>query len=200
MKNYVQEGKTISFVAPSGGVTSGQGLLLNDIFGVVEFTAAQDAEGEMAVVGVFSLPKAAVALNNGDKVYWDDVAKNITDVALGNKWIGVATESVLSGDATVNVRLGQTFDSGANATNTYVTAHTVTAGEDTAGQADINTGFGVAPTTWQAQILRAGVDVKADAIVTALGGGDAGKLRFAEGTVTYAMTAGDVIHLSAFKV
>lgn len=86
------------------------------------------------------------------------------------------------------------------ASKLYATAYTCVADDDTANLKDINTGFAVAPTMWLVKILRAGVDVTDDAIVTALGGGDAGKVRVADGGATYAVTANDVIHLLAIKV
>lgn len=78
--------------------------------------------------------------------------------------------------------------------------HTVTADEDTANQADVDTGLGSVPDVFIVNVLRAGVDVKADAVVTALGGGDAGKIRVADSGVTFVLTAGDVIHLMAAEV
>lgn len=72
-------------------------------------------------------------------------------------------------------------------------AHTATSAEATADAAAIVTGLD-SITTFQVQILRAGVDVKADAAVTASGG----TLTVADGAGTYAVTAGDVIHWVAW--
>lgn len=68
-------------------------------------------------------------------------------------------------------------------------AYTVVAGDDTAGTKAIATGL-TAIDTFRVQIRRAGVDVSADAIVSA----SAGTLTVADGGATYALTAGDVIH------
>lgn len=80
----------------------------------------------------------------------------------------------------------------------FVENYTAVAGDDTTGYYDCDTGFGVAPDGWNVQVYRAGVDVKNDAIITALGGGDAGKIRVADGGATYAVTANDVIMLMAW--
>lgn len=51
------------------------------------------------------------------------------------------------------------------------------------------------------QILRSGVDVKADAIVTLNNNGTGtsnGYIKVADGASTYAVTAGDVIYVTAF--
>ena len=87
-----------------------------------------------------------------------------------------------------------------NVDKEFIASYTCIGDDDTAGYKDIDTGFGSAPEFFTVQILRAGVDVKADAIVTALGGGDAGKIRIADGSATYACTAGDVIMLRACNV
>lgn len=87
-----------------------------------------------------------------------------------------------------------------NGTKIYAIAHTVTSGEASANQADIDTSFAAAPDVFLVQILRSGVDVKEDAVVTALGSGDVGKIRVADGGATYSVTAGDVIHLLACKI
>ena len=86
------------------------------------------------------------------------------------------------------------------ASKLYAAASTADGTDASANLKDIDTGFGAAPTMWHVQILRSGVDVKADAVVTALTAGDAGKIRVADSAATYNMASGDVIHLLAIKV
>lgn len=85
----------------------------------------------------------------------------------------------------------------AQGTGVFTTEHTVTAGEDTAGQVDIDTGFGAAPSfiLWSIR-TSAGVIKMGNQVVTKLGSGDAGKVRFADGG-TETVAAGDVISLYA---
>jgi len=56
MKNYVQEGNTITVAAPAI-VTSGQLVVIGAINGVAAFDAASGADVEVTVEGVFELPK-----------------------------------------------------------------------------------------------------------------------------------------------
>lgn len=71
MKNFVQEGKTITVTAPAA-VTSGQLVVVGSIVGVAAFDAASGAEVEVTVEGVFELPKVATdVIAQGDKLYWD---------------------------------------------------------------------------------------------------------------------------------
>ncbi|TCR69698.1 DUF2190 family protein [Bosea sp. BK604] len=110
MKNYVQPGDAIDFVAPSGGVVGGAGFLLGTLFGVVARSAAQ---GETTVLNckpgdVFRLPKAAtITPAPGAILYWDDTNKNVTTTSASNTKIGVQAALAASGatDATVLVRL-----------------------------------------------------------------------------------------------
>ena len=90
MKNHVQPGKTITLTAPYA-VTSGDGLLVGAIFGVASGTAALGEAVETAVEGVYDLKKvASQAWAAGDKIYWDNTAKNTTKTLTSNTLIGVA--------------------------------------------------------------------------------------------------------------
>ncbi len=71
--------------------------------------------------------------------------------------------------------------------------HTVSAGEETAGQVDIATGLAAA-SAMIVQVYRAGVIVTADAVVTLAGG----TLGVADGAGTYGVSEGDVINWIVF--
>ena len=76
MKNYIQEGRLITITAATGGVTSGQGVLVGNLFGVAAKTATEGESVEIATVGVYELPKLASAvIAAGARVAWDDTAK-----------------------------------------------------------------------------------------------------------------------------
>ena len=110
MKNYVQEGKIVTALAPAN-VVSGAGVLVGSLFGVATTDASSGAEVELVVEGVFELPKvtgqawaAAWAA-----VYWDNTAKNCTNVSAGNTKIGVNMKAQGSADAVARIRLNGTF-------------------------------------------------------------------------------------------
>ncbi|CAM5772672.1 DUF2190 family protein [Bosea minatitlanensis] len=97
MKNYVQPGRTITLAAPYA-VASGDGLLVGSIFGVATASAALGELVEAHFVGVFDLKKtASQAWSVGDKVYWDNTAKEVTKTVSTNTLIGAAIEAVGSG-------------------------------------------------------------------------------------------------------
>ena len=104
MKNWVQPGITVTVIAPVA-VNSGDGLLVGALFGVATATAAIGTNVEMITVGVVDLPKAAVAITQGAKLYWDNTAKTLTTTATGNTMVGCAIVAAAVGDSTVRMRL-----------------------------------------------------------------------------------------------
>lgn len=108
MRNFIQEGRTITLPAPAGGIASGEGLLVGSLFGVASGDAAEGEDVETVLVGVYELPKAASAVAVGAKLYWDSTAKNLTTTASGNRLVGAAIVAAGSGDLTIRVRLDGT--------------------------------------------------------------------------------------------
>jgi predicted RecA/RadA family phage recombinase len=106
MKNYIQEGRMITVAAPTGGVTSGDGVVIGALFGVASKTAAEGETVTLATTGVFDLSKLASAvIAAGDAVAWDDTAKQVNAPATGRYPIGIAIEAAGNGATTVRVRL-----------------------------------------------------------------------------------------------
>jgi len=106
MKNFNMEGDTLPFVAPAGGVVSGNAYLIGTAFVVAVRDALAGAKFDGRRVGGFILPKAAGAVTDGAAVYWDNTAKNITATASGNTKVGFAYDGgALAGDATIKVML-----------------------------------------------------------------------------------------------
>ena len=57
-KNYLHEGWTIAVPAPTGGVHSGDPILVGGFFGVANYDAEQTLPVEITLGGVWQLPKA----------------------------------------------------------------------------------------------------------------------------------------------
>ncbi len=104
MKNYVQNGDNITGIAPYA-VASGQGYLDGVEFAVASADAASGAAVVGVVRGVFTLPKAAVAITRKTVAYWDNTNRVVTNVASGNTKIGIFMGSALSGATSIDVRL-----------------------------------------------------------------------------------------------
>ena len=106
MKTYIQNGHVITVPAPAGGITSGEGLIVGNIFGIATYSAAEGDPLELAATGVYKLPKASAAvLAVGARVAWDDTAKEVTTPAAGRFPIGIAIEAAGNGITSVAVRL-----------------------------------------------------------------------------------------------
>lgn len=109
MRNFVQRGDTLTFPAPAV-VASGGVVIAGSIIGVANGAAAQGADVDVDVTGVFNLPKvSALAIAIGDKVYWDAANKLVTKTASGNTFLGVATTVAPNPSAVVAVRLNGAF-------------------------------------------------------------------------------------------
>ena len=106
MQNYIQNGQVITVTTPAGGIASGDGLIVGNIFGVAAYSASEGDPLELATTGVYKLPKATAAvLTVGARVAWDNTAKNINVPGAGRFPIGIATEAAGNGITSVAVRL-----------------------------------------------------------------------------------------------
>lgn len=105
-KNYLQPGNVVTLTAPVGGVTSGDGVVVGNLFAVATADAEAGAEFEGALSGVWELPKAAGAIDEGAKVWWDTSPGNVVNATQAGAYpIGVAVKAAATNDATVRVRL-----------------------------------------------------------------------------------------------
>jgi predicted RecA/RadA family phage recombinase len=106
MKTFIQNGDVITVTAPSGGVASGDGVIVGSLFGIAAFTAAEDEAVEIATRGVYVLPKnPAAVIAQGARVAWDAAEKRIDLPVTGLYPVGIATEAAGDGVTTVRVRL-----------------------------------------------------------------------------------------------
>jgi predicted RecA/RadA family phage recombinase len=105
MQNFVKHGDNVTVTFPYASAAGGAVLVGAALFGVAQTATAQDAPGALLTTGVYSLPKAAVAIVPGDKLYWDNAAKVLTKTAAGNVYVAVATRAAIAGDGTVYARL-----------------------------------------------------------------------------------------------
>jgi predicted RecA/RadA family phage recombinase len=105
-RNQVQRGDVLTFEpVPEGGVVSGQGLVINDLFGVCQTDAAAGGVVEAAVEGCFNLASTG-AIPMGAAVYWVTTSGLVTATASGNKRIGVAAEAASGGMVVVKLTPG----------------------------------------------------------------------------------------------
>jgi predicted RecA/RadA family phage recombinase len=105
MKNLVQKGDSITITAASAG-TSGSGLLVGALFGVLMADVQVGEEVELKLVDVCELPKTeAQAWTVGAALYWDDTAKVCTTTEASNTKIGHAVKAAANPSTLGIVRL-----------------------------------------------------------------------------------------------
>lgn len=104
MKNYIQQGELMPFTA-AADVTTGDLVKVNNIVGVAVASYASGDTGQMQIVGVFDVPKKAVAIEQGDALYLELSTGKVTNTATGNTFAGYAFGSAASGDSTVYLKI-----------------------------------------------------------------------------------------------
>jgi len=106
MKNKIQDGDVLELTAPAT-VLSGAGVLVNGLFGVAAVDAVLGARLSVHVEGVFQINKEATtaAFVEGEKVFWDDTAKQLDESAVGRFHVGTAIEVAGATATTVKVKL-----------------------------------------------------------------------------------------------
>jgi predicted RecA/RadA family phage recombinase len=107
MKTYIAPGKSLPVTAPTGGVTSGQGVLIGTLFGIVQYDAVAGAEVEILTEGVVEIGKtSALQIDVGDRLFWDATNKVVNKTATAQVCIGVAVSAAANPSSSVKMKLG----------------------------------------------------------------------------------------------
>lgn len=107
MKNYVQKGDNITVTATTAA-TSGEGVLIGNLFGIAAGTVEVGDLLDLATTGVFRMAKVNTdAFSVGAPVYFDEATNLVTtDDDSGNNFeIGVAITTSGNPSGAVSVRL-----------------------------------------------------------------------------------------------
>jgi predicted RecA/RadA family phage recombinase len=104
MKNYIQPADDITVIAPTGGVTAGQLVIIKALVGVATCSAAAGAQVEISTEGMFDLAKNPPDVFNPGDVAKVAAGSNIVAVA-GTLGIGWVTLAAAAGSAKVRVKL-----------------------------------------------------------------------------------------------
>ncbi|MBW1712589.1 MAG: DUF2190 family protein [Deltaproteobacteria bacterium] len=112
-KNYREKGEVMTITA-GADLSSGQPVIVGDMAVVALVDIANGETGAAAAEGVFELPAATAAIDQGVKVYWDADGDPVggeagsgacTATATDNDLLGIAWEAKAAGGATVLVKL-----------------------------------------------------------------------------------------------
>lgn len=85
---FVQLGQAIDFI-PSRDVAAGEILVCNGMAGAVKIPVKSGELGALHLSGIYDIDKAPVAINAGDKVYFDTATSQATSADSGI-YLGVA--------------------------------------------------------------------------------------------------------------
>lgn len=106
MKTFIQTGDQLTVAAPTGGITSGQGMVHGNLFGVAACDADEGDDVVIVTRGVFALAKAtSTTFTSGTVVSFDTTTRQCVAPGSGKYPIGVAATAGTNGATTVNVRL-----------------------------------------------------------------------------------------------
>lgn len=109
MKNYIQDGETLT-LTPAAAVASGVGYLFGTgLFGVATGNVVISTPGEFITEGVVEIAKTdSLAIAVGDRVYWDATNKCVNKTAAAQQCVGICVEAVAAtaGIVKVKIKLG----------------------------------------------------------------------------------------------
>lgn len=106
MINYVQPGDTLTMIAPSGGVSSGDPVLLGKIFGIAQVDALVGESFPLVTKGVFTIAKEApLVITAGAYLYWDASESVLTTTSTDNTLVAKCVVAAASADTTVIARI-----------------------------------------------------------------------------------------------
>lgn len=112
---YVQEGCVVDWTNGTGAAVASNAVVVVGLLGLGIALAdiASTAVGSVQREGVFRLAKAAGALTQGQKVWWDATNSNLVNAPAKNAWfLGYAFRAAASGDTTADVRLAPFAEEG----------------------------------------------------------------------------------------
>lgn len=106
MRNFIQNGERLRLY-PTDSVMSGDVVVVGDFVGVAFANYdIDDGDGVICdLAGIYDLPKAVGAWTQGQKLYYDKAAKNVTAAEAGNVPIGHAAEPATNDAGFGSVRL-----------------------------------------------------------------------------------------------
>lgn len=107
MKNFIQNGDTLT-LTPGAAVASGVGYLFGtSLFGVATNDVAISTPGEFRTEGVVDIAKtSALAISTGDRLYWDATNKVVNKTSTAQQCVGIAVADAANPSAIVRMKLG----------------------------------------------------------------------------------------------
>jgi len=107
MKNFIQPGDVIEVTAPTA-LSSGDGFIVGSLFLVAQGDAGSGDQLNGGVEGVYEVAKLSTdAMSVGDKVNWDDTAKELKLAAGDLDGVATVVSAAIASTTVVKVKLTQ---------------------------------------------------------------------------------------------
>lgn len=105
MSKFIRNGKTMPFTA-TAALAVGDVVVVGSIVGVAQNAAAIGEVVELALEGVYEVPKVgATVIAQGAILYWDESESEATTTATDNVAMGFAFAGGASADTTIQCKL-----------------------------------------------------------------------------------------------
>jgi predicted RecA/RadA family phage recombinase len=105
MKTFVKPGNVVTVIA-NRTASAGAGMRVGQIFGILTKDCVSGASTELLVEGVVVVAKtSALALSQGDPVYWDNTAFVVNATSAAQLEVGYVMVAAVNPSATVTIRL-----------------------------------------------------------------------------------------------
>ena len=101
---FVQIGDTIDY-RPATDVAAGDLVIRGEIIGVAKLDIPANTLGAISLTGIYDVEKINVAIDMGEKVYWDATTKKITSFPTDNTEIGICVQPAEASDTTARIRI-----------------------------------------------------------------------------------------------
>jgi predicted RecA/RadA family phage recombinase len=104
MKNLIQPGDAITVTAPTGGISSGDRIVIGNLFGICATDAGPDGRGRTSLTGVLGV-LGQWPDRDGAKVWWSTTDAKVQE-RYGGRALpdGTAVKATGTSDTTLRVR------------------------------------------------------------------------------------------------
>lgn len=101
-------------------ITSNELVKIGDIFGIASVDILPCGEGAVDLEGVFEVPCQLTGdAVQGQRLYFKETDKTVTDTAAGNTFCGICFEACKSDSASVLLKIGYAAENAAGSASAY---------------------------------------------------------------------------------
>jgi predicted RecA/RadA family phage recombinase len=101
---FIHDGKAIDFLA-NADIPAGTVVTQGSLIGITKVDIPTGQLGTIHVTGVYDVAKSNIAIQIGNKVYWDNTAKKAVLNATGNIQLGIAILDATADESIVRIKL-----------------------------------------------------------------------------------------------